>query len=180
MANQKLARRYATAIFQLASESKAVEQVGKELRVLSDAIEDNQSALNFFLSPVVDRKEKERTLVAAFDGKAHPIALHAMLLLVRKRREGLLREIVAEYEALEMAARGVNALTITSAKPLEAGELRNIVAQLEKIYGKTFEVTQIVQPGLIGGLRILMGDRRVDGSVEGRFQELARTLYARN
>jgi F-type H+-transporting ATPase subunit delta len=180
MANQKLARRYATAIFQLATEAKAVEQVGKELQILSDAIADNASALNFFLSPVVDPKEKERTLVAAFDGKAHPVALHTMLLLVRKRREGLLREIVAEYAALEMASRGVNALTITSAKPLESGELRNIVSQLEKIYGKTFEVTQVVQPGLIGGLRILMGDRRVDGSVEGRFQELARTLFARN
>ncbi len=180
MANQKLARRYATAIFQLASEANAVEQVGKELRILSDAIDDNASALNFFLSPVVDRKEKERTLVAAFDGKAHPVALHTMLLLVRKRREALLREIVAEYAALEMAARGVNALTITSAKPLESGELRDIVSQLENIYGKKFEVTQIVQPDLIGGLRILMGDRRVDGSVEGRFQELARTLFARN
>jgi F-type H+-transporting ATPase subunit delta len=180
MANQKLARRYATAIFQLATEAQAVEQVGRELRILSDAIDDNESVLNFFLSPVVDRKEKERTLAAAFDGKAHPVSLHTMLLLVRKRREALLREIVAEYAALEMAARGVNALTITSAKPLDSGELRDIVSQLEKIYGKTFEVTQVVQPGLIGGLRILMGDRRVDGSVEGRFQELARTLFARN
>jgi len=180
MANQKLARRYATAVFQLASEQNAVEQVGSELRILSDAIEDNQSALNFFLSPVVNRAEKESTLVAAFNGKAHPVALHTMLLLVRKRREGLLREIVSEYGALEMAARGLDALTITSAKPLEAAELHKVVAQLEKIYGKKFEVTQRVQPDLIGGLRIFMGDRRVDGSVEGRFQELARTLFARN
>ncbi len=180
MANQKLARRYATAIFQLAAEQKAVDQVGSELRILSEAIEDNKSALNFFLSPVVEREQKERTLVAAFEGKAHPIALHAMLLLVRKRRERLLREIVREYEALEIAARGLEPLTVTSAKPLAAAELSRLVAQLEKIYGKKFEVTQRVQPDLIGGLRILMGDRRVDGSVEGRFQELARTLFARN
>jgi F-type H+-transporting ATPase subunit delta len=180
MANQKLARRYATAVFQLASEQKAVGQVGSELRILSDAIEDNQSALNFFLSPVVNRGEKESTVVAAFNGKAHPVALHTMLLLVRKRREGLLREIVREYGTLEMGARGLDALTITSAKALEAAELHKVVAQLEKIYGKKFEVTQRVQPDLIAGLRIFMGDRRVDGSVEGRFQELARTLFARN
>jgi len=180
MANQTLARRYATAIFQLAGEQRAVGQVGSELRVLSDAIQDNESALNFFLSPVVDREQKEQTLVAAFDGKAHPIALHAMLLLVRKRREGLLRQIVREYGALELAARGLEPLTITTAKPLEAAELRALVAQLEKIYGKKFEVTQRVQSDLIGGVRILMGDRRIDGSVEGRFEELARTLLARN
>jgi F-type H+-transporting ATPase subunit delta len=147
---------------------------------LSDAIEDNESALNFFLSPVIERGQKEATLVAAFEGKAHPIALHAMLLLVRKRREGLLRQIVREYGALELAARGLEPLTITSAKPLEEAELRQLVSQLEKIYDRKFEVTQRVQPDLIGGVRILMGDRRVDGSVEGRFAELARTLMARN
>jgi F-type H+-transporting ATPase subunit delta len=180
MANQTLARRYATAIFQLAGEQRAVDQVGSELRILSDAIEDNESALTFFLSPVVERGQKEQTLVVAFEGKAHPIALHTMLLLVRKRREGLLRQIVREYGALELAARGLEPLTITSAKPLEAPALRELVSQLEKIYDKKFEVTQRVQPDLIGGVRILMGDRRVDGSVEGRFQELARTLMARN
>jgi F-type H+-transporting ATPase subunit delta len=103
-----------------------------------------------------------------------------MLLLVRKRREGLLRQIVREYGALELAARGLEPLTITSAKPLEAAELRQLVAQLEKTYDRKFEVTQRVQPDLIGGVRILMGDRRIDGSVEGRFAELARTLMARN
>ena len=180
MVNQTLARRYATAIFQLAGEQGAVGQVGSELRVLSEAIEDNESALNFFLSPVIERGQKEATLVAAFEGKAHPIALHAILLLVRKRREGLLRQIVREYSALELAARGLEPLTITSAKPLEAAELRQLVSQLEKIYDRKFEVTQRVQPDLIGGVRILMGDRRVDGSVEGRFAELARTLMARN
>ena len=180
MVNQTLARRYATAIFQLAGEQRAVDQVGSELRILSEAIEDNESALNFFLSPVVERGQKEQTLVAAFEGKAHPIALHAMLLLVRKRREGLLRQIVREYGALELAARGLEPLTITSATPLGAAALRELVSQLEKIYNKKFEVTQRVQPDLIGGVRILMGDRRVDGSVEGRFQELARTLMARN
>jgi F-type H+-transporting ATPase subunit delta len=180
MANPKLARRYAQAVFQLASEQNAAAQVGGELATLSAAIEDNQSALNFFLSPVVGRGEKERALTAAFDGKVHELTLHALLLLVRKRREALLQEIVHEFEALQLASRGMDSLTITSAKPLEAGQLRDVVAQLEKIYGKKFEVTQRVQPDLIGGLRILMGDRRVDGSIEGRFQELARTLFARN
>jgi len=180
MAHQKLASRYAQAIFQLDAEQRVTHPVGSELAVLSAAIEDNSSALNFFLSPVVDRGEKERALASAFEGKVNPLTLHALLLLVRKRREALLREIVHEYDALERASRGLYALTITSAKPLEAAKLNEIVAQLENIYGKKFEVTQRVQPDLIGGLRILMGDRRIDGSIEGRFQELARTLFARN
>lgn len=180
MANPKLARRYAQAIFQLASDAKAAGPVGNELKTIGDAIDDNESALNFFLSPVVDRAEKERALTTAFEGKVNELTLHTLLLLVRKRREALLGEIVREYEALELASRGMDSLTITSAKPLEAAQLREVVGQLEKLYGKKFEVTTRVQPDLIGGMRILMGDRRVDGTIEGRFQELARTLFARN
>jgi F-type H+-transporting ATPase subunit delta len=178
MANETVARRYAVAVFQLAQEQHAVDAVGRDLHVLSDAIYDDQTTSGFFLSPVIDRKEKERVLSAAFDGKTHEIAMHTLLLLVRKRREALLREIVRQYDALQLRARGEEPLTVTSAKELSGEELRALVGRLEKLYGKKFSVSQTVQPNLIGGVRITMGDRRIDGSVDGRLQELTRTLFA--
>ena len=180
MANETLARRYATALFELAGESGAVEPVRKDLHTLSEAIYEDESTKGFFLSPVIDRKEKERVLAAAFENKAHNIALHGLLLLVRKRREALLREIVVQYDALEQRARGAEPLVVTSAKQLSEGELRSLVERLEKVYGKRFDVQQRVDPTLIGGVRIMMGDRRIDGSVEGRLEELSRTLFAKN
>jgi F-type H+-transporting ATPase subunit delta len=108
------------------------------------------------------------------------VALHTLLLLVRKRRESLLRAIVQQYDVLQMQARGAEPLTITSAKQLSQNELNQLVSRLEKIYGKTFDVTQNVDPNLIGGVRIAMGDRLIDGSVEGRLEELSRTLFAKN
>jgi F-type H+-transporting ATPase subunit delta len=179
MANEKVARRYALAVFQLADEQHAVDAVGRDLRVLSDAIYEDQPTKGFFLSPVVDRKEKERVLAAAFTGKAHDVATHTLLLLVRKRRESLLAEIVRQYDVLQLQARGEEPLTVTSAKQLSVDELRSLVGRLEKLYGKKFSVTQAVQPNLIGGVRIMMGDRRIDGSVEGRLEELTRTLFAK-
>ena len=180
MANETVARRYALAVFQLAEEARAVDTVGTDLHVLGDAIYDDQTTKGFFLSPVIDRKEKERVLESAFAGKAHDIALHTVLLLVRKRREALLTEIVRQYDALQLKARGEEPLTVTSAKELPAAELRALVGRLEKLYGKKFSVTQTVQPNLIGGVRIMMGDRRIDGTVEGRLEELTRTLFAKN
>lgn len=180
MANEKVARRYAVAVFQLAGDQRAVEAVGKDLHVLSDAIYEDGTTKEFFLSPVIDSKEKAQVLAAAFAGKAHEIALHTVLLLVRKRREALLKEIVAQYDVLQMRARGAEPLTITSAKELSREKLGELVAALEKIYSKTFDVTQRIDPSLIGGVRIMMGDRRVDGSVEGRLEELSRTLFAKN
>ena len=180
MANETVARRYAVAVFQLATEGNAVQAVGKDLRMLSDTIYDDDATKNFFLAPIIDRKEKERVLTAAFSGKVHEVALHTLLLLVRKRRELLLSEIVRQYAVLEQQARGAEPLLITSAHQLSGEELRSLVGQLEKIYSKTFDVEQKIDPSLIGGVRIMMGDRRIDGSVEGRLEELSRTLFAKN
>lgn len=180
MANETVARRYALAVFELAREADAVPAVGKDLRMLGDAVYDDDATKNFFLAPIIDRKEKERVLSAAFSGKVHEVALHTLLLLVRKRRESLLSEIVRQYAALEQQARGAEPLLITSAHRLSSEELRTLVGQLEKIYAKKFDVEQKIDPSLIGGVRIMMGDRRIDGSVEGRLEELSRTLFARN
>ena len=65
---------------------------------------------------------------------------------------------------------------MTSARPLERHEYVELVAKLERAYGKKFEVTQEVNPKLIGGVRLMMGDRRIDASIAGRLDSLAREL----
>ncbi len=97
MVNQTLARRYAIAVARLAREQEAVERVSGDLQMLAGMIGSPGLINDFFESPVIDRPFKERVLGEAFEGKVHPIALHALLLLVRKRREVLLKTIVAEY-----------------------------------------------------------------------------------
>jgi F-type H+-transporting ATPase subunit delta len=176
MVNQTLARRYAIAVASLAREQEAVDRVSADLQVLSGTIGAPGLINDFFESPVVDRPFKERMFAEAFGGKIHPIALHTLLLLVRKRREPLLKTIVAEYLALERAARGAETLRLESARRLERDELSRLVTKLEALYGKKFEVTEIVDPRLIGGLRIMMGDRRIDDSISGRLSALARDL----
>jgi F-type H+-transporting ATPase subunit delta len=176
MVSQTLARRYAIAIASLAREQNAVEPVGADLSAVDAAIGPSGLARDFFESPVIDRPSKERVLAEIFDGKVNPIALHALLLLVRKRRESLLHAIVAEYLALEREARGVEQLTLETARPLDPAEYERLMARLEELYGKKFEVTEVVDPSLIGGLRIMMGDRRIDASISGRLDALARDL----
>jgi F-type H+-transporting ATPase subunit delta len=101
-------------------------------------------------------------------------------LLVRKRREKLLPAMVTAFRRLQMEARGTEGLRITSARALPREELDAMVARLERVYGKKFEVEHVVDPTTIGGVRVLMGDRRVDGTVAGRLEALARELFASN
>jgi F-type H+-transporting ATPase subunit delta len=175
MPNETLARRYATATFQLAQETKNVAGVQHDLHTFVEALNADEDVRKFFRSPVVDRKEKEAIVAQAF-AKLDPIALHTILLLIRKRRENLVEEIVAQYDVLEREARGAEPLQITSARPLEKNELNEIVQRLAAAFRTTFDVTQSVDPKLIGGVRITMGDRLVDGTVAGRLDDIARLL----
>jgi len=178
--NETLARRYATAIFALAKGSGTIDAIGRDLQIAANAIYSTDDVRRFYLSPVFGRKKKEALLLDVFGDKLDVTALHALLLLVRKRREALLQPIVGEYKKLALAGAGKEPLEIVSARPLSAAELGEIVARLSASYAKSFEVTQRTDPGLLGGVRITMGDRRIDGSLAGRLEELSRELFARN
>lgn len=178
MVDEKLARRYALAIFSLARDGGNADAVGDDLATIAAALGGDPIAWDFFVAPVVDRRAKERVLVATFESRVNEVALHALLLLVRKRRETLLQPIVTEYRKLQRIARGEEALTVTSARPLPDAELSALVARLEQTFGKKFDVTRVVDPRTIGGVRVLMGDRRIDGTVAGRLETLARNLFA--
>jgi len=176
--NETVARRYAVAVFSLAKERDAVDAIGRDLQTARALLRSDDDVRRFFLSPVIDRIKKTEVFAEAFK-PFHEIARHFVLLLIRKRREALLPPIVAEYENLALADTGREPLEITSARPLPQAELEQLVASLARIYQKRFEVKQTVNPALLGGVRITMGDRRVDGTIAGRLDEFARELSTR-
>ncbi|MDQ2908364.1 MAG: ATP synthase F1 subunit delta [Candidatus Eremiobacteraeota bacterium] len=178
MQNETVARRYATAVFTLAAKAGSVAQVGADLRAAVGAIYGNDDVRRFFLSPVFERKRKEALLLQVFRSRLGEITLHTLLLLVRKRREALLEPIGAEYDKLALAAAGKEPLEIVSARELAPQERDAIVSRLSRTYGKAFQVTVRVDPSLLGGVRVTLGDRRIDGSLAGRLDDIARELFS--
>jgi F-type H+-transporting ATPase subunit delta len=160
----------------VARDRDCVGRVGDDLKSVAQIIGERGPAYDFFVAPVVERQLKQAVLTKAFEGRIDDVALNVVLLLVRKRREALLGAIVEEYLALERASRGAERLTLTTAHTLDRCEYDQLIERLERLYGKKFEVVQRVDPALIGGLRLQMGDRRIDATVSGRLDALARDL----
>ena len=176
MVNQTLARRYAVAVDMIARERAIGEKIAADLTAIAAAIGDRGKIYEFFSSPVVPRPDKERLLTEAFGEKVDPVALHTLLLLVLKRRESLLGALVGISRAGARSARHRDARHDVGA-PARTPRVVELVAKLERAYGKKFEVTQEVDPKLIGGVRLTMGDRRIDASIAGRLDSLARELF---
>lgn len=180
MQNETVARRYAVAVFQLATEAKRVDKVGADLQTVRESLYSSDDVRRFFLSPVFARAQKEKLLSEAFAGKLDDIAFHTLLLLVRKRREALLPSIVEVYHQLALAASGKEPLEIVSARELGRNEVDEIVARLSRVSGKSYEVSERVDPSLLGGVRITTADASVDGSIAARLDRLARELSTTN
>jgi len=177
MMHETVARRYATAIFEIAKPDGTVASIGRDLAEAERTLMRDAEIRRFFVSPVVDRKEKARLVDRAFVS-LDEIARNVLQLLVRKRREGLLSAIVVEYEKLALADRGRRILQITSARELAEGEVQTLLARLQARHGGAFEVVRRVDPALLGGVRIALGDLRIDASVSGRLEQLARELVS--
>ncbi len=178
MANETLARRYATAVFSLANDANAVELSGRELEMIERTIDADPATADFFVSPVVARGDKEHAFTAAFKGRSERSRSTRCCFWYASVAKRCSTHWSSEYRKLEQAARGVEPLTLTSARELSESEVRAIVEQLERLYSKKFEADVRYDPSLIGGVRIAMGDRVIDGSVAGRLEELTRTLFA--
>ncbi|KKB64476.1 ATP synthase F0F1 subunit delta [Robbsia andropogonis] len=99
-------------------------------------------------------------------------------MLVDNRRIALLSEIAAQFEALKHASEGISDAVITSAYPLEGKALTELVAALEKKFGRKLQAQVVVDPALIGGVSVAVGDEVLDTSVRARLTRMQASLAA--
>ncbi len=178
MLKSSIAQRYSTALFGLAKEGGELVQVIAQLDSFVAALQSDPELKDFYTSPVVDRNVKEQILHSVLDGRAGELTINFVILLVRKRREGLI-EIVARqmHEMLDQEA-GRAPAAVGTPMPLQGVQLDELRSRLSKVYGRDIIPHTRVTPELLGGLVVQVGDRYVDASVSGKLEELRRHLLA--
>src|ERR1700687_4206153 len=177
MLKETIARRYSAALFALATEAKTPAKTVEELDAFVAALEHDPELANFYESPVIDRNQKQQMLVRALAG-ASDLITNFIILLVRKRRENLIRIIARQMHGLLDNFTGSEHAVIDTPAPLSADELAALARRLSKVFQRTILPEVKVQPALLGGITLQIGDRYVDASVSGKLEELRRHLLA--
>jgi F-type H+-transporting ATPase subunit delta len=165
------ARRYAEAAFDIAERDGNPEAWLRELERAA-ALVSNEKAERILDNPALPL-ERRRELLEVALGKDVPKALHnLLLLLLRRGRVDLVPRVAAAFRQLLNRRLGVTTAVVTSATELSAQDLRAITERLEQLTGGKVEAEFRVDPSLIGGVSVRVGDRLIDGSVRGRLERL--------
>jgi F-type H+-transporting ATPase subunit delta len=170
-------RRYAEAVFQLAAEDDSYDRWAADLHLAAEIVADD-SVAHIVNSPAVPLKDRARLLGSMLGDRLAPRAINLIKLLDQRGRLALLPAIAAEYDRQLDRMRGVVVATVTSAAVLDADETAAVEARIEKMTGSTVRLTSVVDPALIGGLTVRVGDRLIDASVRGRLERLRDQLVA--
>jgi F-type H+-transporting ATPase subunit delta len=170
-----VARPYAEALFKSALESKSLAATADGIAFIAAAERDAQmrSALS---NPKVSAKQKKELFAAVVGDRMGEEVRNLVGVLVDNRREVLIGSIAEQFEELKRENEKVVRARITSARPLDDAQRADIVAALEKRYGKKVEAELDVDPKLLGGARVQVGDQVINASVRDALAQMAAAL----
>lgn len=170
-----LARPYAEAAFRLAKDENDLAGWSSRIETLAAIVSDPQVAA-LIADPAVPAERVAELVIDVAGGDLGARGANFVKVLAENDRLTLLPEIRAQYEALKADAEGTLEATITSAQPLTQAQVDDLVAGLKAKFKREVNVRTAVDPELIGGAVIAIGDQVMDGSVKGRLQKMAFAL----
>jgi F-type H+-transporting ATPase subunit delta len=171
-----VAETYGRALFELAKEADQADRVLEDLRELVQVFRDNPQLFSLLVNRTIDPVRREKTLNAVFSGRLSDLLLKFLLVLNKKQRFPEFTSIVLAYDRMLKASRGQVDVQVITARPLDAAQMSAVTDRISTAIGKKAVVHPKVDPSLIGGLKVRVGDKLIDGSVASRLRKLSRNL----
>jgi len=176
MSNGIVAKRYAVALFQIAKEKHVLEMFEEELRLVQNVFVKNGELHSFLTQPNISKEQKKTFLSNVFASVSESI-LNTLYILVDNKRIEILPEIANEYVALANEERNVADATVYSVRLLSEDEKLNIAESFAKRTGKdAIRIKNVVDEDLLGGIKVRIGNRIYDGSLQGKLARIQREL----
>jgi F-type H+-transporting ATPase subunit delta len=173
-----IARNYSETLFALATKAEDLRGWGKTINELATAMEEDRTLWLFLESPRIGAAEKSRLLGVAFQDRMPRLMVRFLQSLVKHRRQMLIPEIAREYLDLVDAAEGRRHAKVTVSRETSAAEVKAIGKQLSRMFGKEVVPHVAVDPAIMGGVVVNVGDTVLDGSVRKRLGRLRAKMLA--
>lgn len=172
MSNHRVSRRYAQALMDIAAEQKSVDAVAADLSSIGATLAASRELRVLVGSPVVREGKKLAIFKELWESRVGPVTMAFLSLLVTKRREAILAEVIEEYGALRDTAQGVLAADVWTALPMTAEQEAALVKRLESHTQKKIRMQKSTDPAIRGGMVVRIGDTVLDGSVRRQLERL--------
>jgi F-type H+-transporting ATPase subunit delta len=172
-----LAGRYALALFELARDEGKLEAVSQSLDALQRAIDESDDFRTLVTSPLIGRNQSAASVAAVAESmRLDPLTRNFTGVLARNRRLGQIGAIIRAYKLLAARHRGEITAEVTSAHPLDKGQVDALKANLRTRFGTDIAVESRVDPAILGGLVVKVGSQMIDGSIRTKLNSLAQAM----
>ena len=172
-----LAGRYALALFELARDERKLESVGASVATLRRALSESEDLRTLTTSPLIDRDEAVRAVGALGEAlKLDPITCNFLGVLAKNGRLRQLGNVIRAFNTLAARHRGEITAEVTSARPLDDGQVEAIKRNLRDRVGRDIAVELSVEPEILGGLVVKIGSQMIDGSIRTKLNNLAHAM----
>ena len=172
MSEIRIASRYAKSLIELAQEKGVLEQVNEDMNMFAKTLDQNRDLKLLMRNPIVKSDKKLAVINALFNGKVNEMTLAFFKIVTHKGRESVLEFIAPEFTRQYNLYKGITTASVTTAVPLTE-ELRNELGQrLVTQTGQKVELEEKIDPSLIGGFVLRVGDQQIDSSVKYNLSKL--------
>lgn len=174
MRGHKASIRYAKSLLNLALFQQEVDAVYKDVVLIKDSLRANRELKLVLKSPIIKQDKKSVILSKVFDGKLGPLTQSFIEILVLKKRESLLTDICNDYTKLYKHHKNIVIAEVRTAAPLSDKTKKSIGEIVKTIDAGNLEINEIIDPELVGGFIIRVGDKQIDESISTKLNELNR------
>lgn len=179
MREPTIAKNYAEALLDLAQKDGDLAKWGRLIDQMAESMSSDAKVSLFLASPRVSAAAKNKILAAALEGQVPATFLKFLQALVRNRRQLLIPQIATQFHSLVDVVENRVHAAVTVAKPQSEADQKVIADRLSKVVGKTVVPHFYVNPGILGGLVVRVGDTVLDGSMRKRLATLKSRMLGR-
>ena len=172
---EQIAQVYARSLFEVARDQGKLDLVRDELGQVSEALEGDADLRLFFYSPYFSTEEKRAGLRQTIEG-ADPVTMNLLDVLVENHRLPVVPRVRREYERLWRDANDLLPVTVTSAVQLDDAVVARLGEEIGRQTGRTVELTRQVDPSIVGGVIVRVGNAILDSSIKNRLEHLRKQI----